>query len=61
MLTRLLLVFRSLSRSFSITPRVMVQPNGNSSATGDNKPLIPHAARLKEGRAIAEDVWSIFK
>jgi len=60
MLTRLLLVFRSLSRSFSITPRVMVQPNGNSSATGDNKPLIPHAARLKEGRAIAEDVWSIF-
>jgi hypothetical protein len=55
MLTRL------LSRSFSLTPRVMVQPNGDSSATEDNKPLIPYALRLKEGRAIAEDVWSIFK
>jgi len=39
----------------------MAQPNGHPSATETSKPLIPYALRLKEGRAIAEDVWSIFK
>lgn len=53
--------FRSISRSFSISPRVMAQPNGNASVKDSSEPLIPYALRLKEGRAIAEDVWSIYK
>ena len=66
MLTRLLssapsVLFRSLSRSFSTYPRVMAKTNGHVSTEDCSKPLLPHAARLEEGRAIVEDVWSIFK
>ena len=30
-------------------------------AVTDRSQLIPFSSRLKEGRALAEDVWSIFK
>ncbi|KAF8222754.1 PLP-dependent transferase [Tricholoma matsutake] len=38
----------------------MDKPNGHASSKETSKPPIPYASRLQKGRAIAEDVWSIY-
>ena len=35
--------------------------NGVNGTQKDRTNLIPFSSRLKEGRALAQDVWSIFK
>lgn len=69
----LLLVFRHLSsRPLRIVPyrrilsthmssmsACLVQSKGN--LNGDRSNLIPFSSRLHGGRALAQDVWSIYK
>ncbi|KAF5387992.1 hypothetical protein D9615_000310 [Tricholomella constricta] len=50
---------RLVYRPFLTTTRTMTQANKPAS-TQDRSNLIPFSSRLKEGRALAQDVWSIF-
>ncbi len=43
-----------------MSPSVEKLTNGTH-AKKDRSNLIPFSSRLKEGRALAQDVWSIFK
>ena len=57
----------AVSRRPAIPSRtIMGSLNGHTNGAptkqnGAPTPLIPIASRLEEGRALAEDVWSIFK
>ena len=55
--------FRTLSSTTTTTMGVLNgQPNGaTSKQNGVRSNLVPIASRLEEGRALAQDVWSIFK
>ena len=48
------------SRSLS-SRRTIMGLNGHAKQNGAPANLVPVAARLEEGRALNEDVWSIFK
>lgn len=47
-------------RALSYT-NALRQQHSPSPASERLKPVIPYASRLKDGRALALDVWSVFK
>ena len=47
--------------SYTNTLRQKHSPSAPSPTLERPKPVIPYASRLKDGRALALDVWSVFK
>ena len=50
-----------LSTNFSRAMFTTTMANQSNQFLGDRTKLIPFSSRLKEGRALALDVWTIFK
>jgi kynurenine aminotransferase len=57
------MAIRSLNGTSTVNggPAVNGTKAHSASKMEDRSQLIPFSSRLKEGRALAQDVWSIFK
>ena len=55
----------SMSVGTAASSKINGKPNGTGAVLNDPRDLVagpvPFSSRLKEGRALAQDVWSIFK